>query len=166
MFKIILFWIRYTSIKLLEVVFILFSFFSGAVIIAHFLKHVLKINVIPFKWMLNDTKDGDYGAEWFLIKNKLKPGLYSAFLWWWRNPVWGFKHLLVPRQGKFKNLHIITFESTTENVLWWVNKKHKGKNHFYGTVNGQFNGRYSFTNDSYNIMLGHDKRYIFKYRRL
>ena len=99
-FKIILFWVRFALIKLLELVFILFSFFSGLVIIAHFLKHVLKVNVIPFKWMLNDTKDGDYGAEWFLIKNKLKPGLYSAFLWWWRNPVWGFKYLLIPEDRK------------------------------------------------------------------
>ena len=116
--------------------------------------------------MLNDTKDGDYGAEWFLIKNKLKPGLYSAFLWWWRNPVWGFKYLLIPEQGQFKDIHIITFKSTTSTVQPWVNKEERGKNHFYGTVNGQFNGRYSFTNNKYNLMMGHDKRYLFKYRRL
>jgi len=177
-FKIILFWIRFTFIKLLEVVFILFSFFSGAVIIAHFLKHVLNINIIPFKWMLNDTEDGDYAPDWFLeyINTKniptlwglitIKRGLYSAFWWWWRNPVWGFKHLLVPRQGQFKNLHIVTFNSTTSTVQPWVNKEERGKNHFYGTVNGQFNGRYSFTNNKYNLMMGHDKRYLFKYRRL
>ena len=165
-FKIILFWIRFASIKLLELVFILFSFFTGLVIIAHFLKHVLKVNVIPFKWMLNDTEDGDYAPNWFLIKNNLKPNLYSALWWWWRNPVWGFKYLLIPNQGSFRGIHIIKFDSTTKNVQPWVTKTERGTNHFYGTVNGQFNGRYSFTNDSYNIMLGHDTRYIFKYRRL
>jgi len=177
-FKIILFWVRFALIKLLELVFILFSFFSSLVIIAHFLKHVLKVNVIPFKWMLNDTEDGDYGAEWFLeyINTKniptllglitIKKGLYSAFWWWWRNPVWKFKYLLIPNQGSFRGIHIIKFDSTTKNVQPWVTKTERGTNHFYGTVNGQFNGRYSFTNDSYNIMLGHDTRYIFKYRRL
>ena len=116
--------------------------------------------------MLNDTEDGDYAPNWFLIKNNLKPNLYSAFWWWWRNPVWGFKYLLIPNQGIFENIYIIKFDSTTKNVQPWVTKTERGTNHFYGTVNGQFNGRYSFTNNKYNIMLGHDTRYILKFRRL
>jgi len=71
-----------------------FGFFSGAVIIAHILKHVFKVKT-KF-WLLNDTVDGDYGADWWLKREGLKPGLWSAFRWWWRNRAWNYFMLKVP----------------------------------------------------------------------
>jgi hypothetical protein len=47
-------------------------------------------------WLLNDTKDGDYGAQWWLLEKGLNPGLWSAFLWWWRNKAWNFYYLNRP----------------------------------------------------------------------
>ena len=71
-----------------------FGFISGLVIIAHILKHVFKVKT-KF-WLLNDTEDGDYGADWWLEREGLKPSLYSAFRWWWRNLAWNYLLLKTP----------------------------------------------------------------------
>jgi len=71
-----------------------FGFFTGSVIIAHILKHVFKVKT-KF-WLLNDTVDGDYGADWWLEREGLKPSLYSAFRWWWRNKAWNYYIKEVP----------------------------------------------------------------------
>ena len=103
------FWIRFA---LREIVYFLvwFSgFISGLVIISHIIKHVFKVK-IKF-WLLNDTVDGDYGADWWLKREGLKPGLWSAFRWWWRNKAWNFYTRTVPewdagRVDKFRVIEL------------------------------------------------------------
>lgn len=71
-----------------------FGFISTAVVWAHILKHVFKVKT-EF-WLLNDTEDGDYGADWWLKREGLKTNLYSAFRWWWRNRAWNYFMFKVP----------------------------------------------------------------------
>lgn len=164
---------KYIVNKLLELVFILLSFFSGGVIVAHFLKHVCKVNVIPFKWMLNDTVDGDYGGEWWLDKNDLEPSLWSAFLWWFRNPVWTFKYVIAPKPKTNKitviKTHIHNGRDLSGNpvsVLRWVNKELRGTNFVVFSQDNKEYFRFSHTNKIFNVMIGFEKRYIFKFRFL
>lgn len=44
---------------------------------------------------MNNTKDGDYGATWWLEEKGLTPGILSAIRWWFRNHSWNYirKHL-------------------------------------------------------------------------
>ncbi len=116
-------WIEYVIIHIQWVFIYLSGFFSAFVIICHFLKHVCKVR---FKfWLLNDTKDGDYGTDaWLRLINskkgikafrtlfglfELKKGLYSAFLWWWRNKAWNFYYLRKPywNAGKVDEFRVL-----------------------------------------------------------
>jgi len=87
-----------------------FGFISSAVLWAFILKHAFKVKWKM--WLLNDTVDGDFGTDsWIAAVNakkgikafrtlfglfKLKRGLYSAWLWWWRNHAWNYLMLTVP----------------------------------------------------------------------
>ncbi len=58
------------------------------VVVAFVLKHVFQVK---FKfWWLNDTVDGDWGAQWWLDREGLKPGTRSAIRWWFRNHSWNY----------------------------------------------------------------------------
>jgi hypothetical protein len=160
-----LYWGAFVFVKFLEMLFILFSFFSGAVIIAHVLKHYFKINVVPFKWMLNDTEDGDYGASWWLEREGLEPSLYSALRWWLRNPCWTFKYLMAPRGGGYENVNVY-FNSSQEHPLKWCSRKERATKYVTYEQNGQINARFSHTNALFNFMAGSgNNRYLLKLRR-
>lgn len=66
----------------------LFGFWSTLVVWEFVFKNVLKIP--GYYVFMNDTKDGDYGADWWLEDKGLKPGLLSALLWWKRNHSWNY----------------------------------------------------------------------------
>lgn len=89
------FWLKFALLHLLWFLVYSIGFFSGLVILCHFLKH--QCNVKWKFWLLNDTVDGDYGADWWLEKKGLKPSLWSAFCWWWRNKAYNFYLLFAPQ---------------------------------------------------------------------
>ncbi len=82
--------------------------FLGFVVIANF---ILK-NYLGYKGKLatcNSTKDGDFGADWWLKREGLKPSLWSAFLWWIRNHSESFLNAEVPEwnAGKVDEFRVI-----------------------------------------------------------
>ncbi len=162
-------WLRYFCIHLQWVVIYLSGFFTGFVIICHFLKHVCKLG---FKfWLLNDTKDGDFGTAAFirLINSKkglsafrtlfglfkLKKGLYSAFLWWWRNKAWNFYYLRKPfwSGGAVEDLRVIKctipeiymIQNGKYNAFTKANRKNRifGINYYAYRLNGKVFVSYS-----------------------
>lgn len=119
------------------------GFFTGLVILCHFLKHVC--NVKMKFWLLNDTVDGDYGEEEWLEDKGYEPGLWSAFCWWWRNKAWNFLNRTKPA---FKSGEADEFDTVINTIpkyqrrdgRWTkANKKHKiyGKNYFYFRLKGR-----------------------------
>lgn len=61
---------------------------SFGVVLAFIAKHVFQVK---FKfWWLNDTPDGDFGGQWWLDREGLKPGTRSAIRWWFRNHSWNY----------------------------------------------------------------------------
>lgn len=116
------FWLRFAGWHLLWFCIYVLGFFSGLVIIAHFLKHVCNVK-IKF-WLLNDTPDGDFGAEWWLIKKKLKPGLISAFLWWWRNKAWNFYYLNKPEWNAGQVEEFVLLHLTVDDIDMYVGNKY------------------------------------------
>lgn len=90
------FWIRYWKIILNWTSLSLLAFLSTAIIWAHILKHVFKWKT-EF-WILNDTVDGDYGADWWLKeKGHKKRNLWTAFNWWFRNHSWNWIRYFNPQ---------------------------------------------------------------------
>jgi len=78
------YWKKYIGVLLAWFSYSFFGVLTLMVFIDFYRKHHMgKNDHSPF---LNDGPDGDYGAEWWLIKYKLKPGTWSAIRWWLRNP--------------------------------------------------------------------------------
>lgn len=159
----ILYWLKYILVKfIIEGLFLIISIPLFPV--AYLLKHKAGVNIPPFKWMMNDTEDGDFGdANWRAERGITKDSFWVAWIWWWRNSNWNFKHLITPKQGKITDVRVITEE--VPPALSWVIQNERGTNHVYFKQGGQLNGRYSFTNNYINLMMGSEKRYIFKLRR-
>ncbi len=68
------------------------GFLSGVVLCNFILK-----NYLGYKGKLatcNDTKDGDFGAAWFMPS--FKRNSLTAFCWWFRNHSWNFLNAEVP----------------------------------------------------------------------
>lgn len=61
---------------------------TGGVVVAFIAKHHFG-SKFQF-WWLNDTEDGDWGAEWWLRDYGYKKGYWSAINWWFRNHSWNF----------------------------------------------------------------------------
>ena len=147
------FWIRFA---LREIVYFLvwFSgFISTAVIWAFILKHVFKVK-IKF-WLLNDTVDGDFGADWWLRREGLKPGLWSAFRWWWRNKAWNFYIRSVPEWNggevdDFWYLKRVDGKFTKANK----DKEIYGINYYCYRLNGKVFCNYSKATPSIEMQFG------------
>lgn len=159
-------WIEYIIIHIEWVFIYLSGFFTGFVIICHFLKHVCKVS---FKfWLLNDTVDGDYGTDAFirLINSKkdfrtlfglfkLNKGLYSAFLWWWRNKAWNFYYLRKPYWNGGEVDELLVIECTIAKIDMMENDVYNpftkasredgilGINHYAYRLNGKVFVSYS-----------------------
>lgn len=160
--RIVLCWIDWFIVKcILEGAFFIFSL--PLMPIAFSLKHDFRINIPPFKWMLNDTKDGDYGAQWWKDKHGIKKdSFWTAYRWWLRNSNWNFKLLFkTPPTGEI----IKVISNEVKSPLFWVNQKHRGTNHAYYWADKRLWPRYSFTNNVLNVYMGVESRYILKVRR-
>jgi len=154
------FWIRFA---LREVIYFLvwsIGFISTAVIWAFILKHVFKVK-IKF-WLLNDTVDGDFGADWWLQREGLKPGLWSAFRWWWRNKAWNFYLRSVPEWNAGKVYEFWYIKNTIklyERVDGRFTKANKDKeiygiNYYCYRLNGKVFCNYSKASPSIEMQFG------------
>lgn len=158
------FWLRFAGIKLIEGIFFLFSlpFFIPAFL----LKHKLKINIPPFKWMLNETEDGDFGDEPWRKRNGLKDGSFKTFLlWWFRNPNWNFKLLFKPKNHA-NNTVFQVIKNDVGDPFHWMEQDERGTNFLYYEIDGTIYSRYSHTNKVFNIQAGSaGLRYNLKIRK-
>ncbi|AVR43788.1 hypothetical protein C7S20_00040 [Christiangramia fulva] len=148
-----------------------FGFITTAVIWAFILKHVFKVKT-KF-WLLNDTKDGDWGDPKELAKKRLllkenAPALFKWFIkldgaiWWWlRNHSWNYISRYKPEWNggsnegfeiiknttPFSNEYIISRKGIFEQkgIYTWLTKhmKIEGELEVAYIVNGKLECRYS-----------------------
>ena len=150
------FWIRFALREIVYLLVWVFGFFSGLVIISHILKHVFKVKM-KF-WLLNDTVDGDFGADWWLKREGLKPGLWSAFRWWWRNKAWNFYRLNVPEWNAGEVDYFWCIKNTIEFDGKWI-KANKDKgiygiNYYCYKLNGKVFCNYSEATPDIEMQFG------------
>ena len=150
------YWIRFALREIVYFLVWVFGFFSGVVIIAHILKHVFKVRM-KF-WLLNDTVDGDFGADWWLKREGLKPSLWSAFRWWWRNKAWNFYRLNVPEWNAGKADEFWCIKNTIKFDGKWI-KANKDKgiygiNYYCYKLNGKVFCNYSKASPSIEMQFG------------
>ena len=151
-----LFWIGFA---LREVIYFLvwsIGFISTAVVWAFILKHVFKVE--RKMWLLNDTVDGDFGADWWLQREGLKPGLWSAFRWWWRNKAWNFYIRSVPEWNAGKVDEFWCIKNTIRFDGKWI-KANKSKgiygiNYYCYKLNGKVFCNYSKASQSIEMQFG------------
>ncbi len=142
---------------------IVFFYIEWALIkIAHFTISVLGFPFLPIAlilkykfgvkgiWLLNDTKDGDFGDPKELEKsghtNKPK---WFKFIWWWKeNHSWNFILLFNPPWYGGEVEKFLTIKNTLESTdrFDWANKDEKnyGVNHCYYGIDGLVYGRFSY----------------------
>jgi len=154
------FWIRFASREIVYFLVWFSGFISTAVIWAFILKHVFKVK-IKF-WLLNDTVDGDFGAGWWLRREGLTHGLWSAFRWWWRNKAWNFYIRSVPEwnAGKVDEFWVIKdtikFSNRTDGRFTKANidKGIYGINYYCYKLNGKVFCNYSKATPSIEMQFG------------
>lgn len=161
--KKIKYWLKYLIVILGWFSVSFFGFISGAVIIAFILKH--KLGSRTEYWLLNDTEDGDYGGTWWLEKKDLNPSLYSAFLWWLRNPSWNYiEKFKQPSTASKERVCVLypkglndpkNLDKYADLMLWSNHKKSiYGKRIIYYQVGKVFCGRFSYANKWFTLQLG------------
>jgi hypothetical protein len=94
------------------------------------LKYLFNVKGI---WILNDHEGGDFGEKWWLDKKGLKPGLWSAILWWFRNHCWNFYKLFNPDWNNGEvyeyEIRINTTNIPESETIWvWCSKYATKKN--------------------------------------
>lgn len=116
-------------------------------------------------WLLNDTVDGDFGAEWWLKETGLKNKFIRAIRWWLRNSVWNLKLLTAPKwTGEYDVVQVI--KNDVSNPLHWITQYERGTNFVYYEVEGMLYFRFSHSNKLFNVHFGMTgERYSFKLRR-
>jgi hypothetical protein len=143
---------------------------SGVVVCNFILK-----NYLGYKGKMatcNDTEptfiEGDFGANWWLKENNLKPGLWSAFRWFWRNHSWNFiSRFNPPWKGgavdinEFGEEEFLVIESTvkqTKEYGRWTRANKAagiyGVNHIAYRINGRVMCQYSKATKTYQIQKG------------
>jgi hypothetical protein len=85
------------------------------------LKYLFKVKDI---WLLNDTKDGDFGNDpnW---KHYGKPKIITFFLWFLRNHSWNFYRKFLPdfrRGGEIFEYRVITNTTSNKTILMWCRR--------------------------------------------
>lgn len=165
-------WLKWAGVKLLHFFVAVFGF--PLLLFAFLLKYGFDVKGL---WLLNDTKDGDFGGfQWklqklrkFPIKNRLIIKIYLAVLWYLRNSVWNLKNLTAPKwTAEYTIIKIVKNE--VGNPWRWVNQADRGTNFIYKEVAGQLQFMYSHSNDVFNCQFGmisrkENARYNFKFRR-
>ncbi len=139
----------------------LFGFLSGGVIIAFILKH--KFNWKFKFWWLNDTPDGDFGADWWLKEKGLKPGLWSAFLWFWRNHSYNYYLRFKPGWKGGEADDFKTIKNTVKGNRWRrASKENPGVKYIAYKIDGKVYCQWSFANKFIQIQLGGGSEYRFR----
>lgn len=137
-----------------------FGFISTAVIWAFVLKHVFKVK--RDFWLLNDTVDGDFGAEWWLKEKGLKPSLWSAFQWWFRNHSWNYIRKFNPpwNAGQTEEFQVIKNTLSKTDPDYGKFTRADKKNQIYGTnyiayrIDGEVYCQYSHANRLFTFQIG------------
>lgn len=154
--------------------------------IGHFITAVLGFPFLPIAfalkywfgvkniWLLNDTKDGDFGdPEWklrklrkFPIKSRLIRKLYLLILWYLRNSLWNLKLLTAPKWDVDDYQIVYTVKNEVGHPMTWVTQEDRGTNFVWFRSHGLLFFRYS-SSGKFNIQAGAaGERYNFKIRRV
>lgn len=151
------FWNRWDLIMIRWFLVSAFGLLSTAVIWAFILKHYCGVKT-KF-WLLNDTVDGDFGAEWWLKEKGWTPGLWSAFHWWRRNHSWNYICKFAPEWegGNTQERRIIrsTIDHEKHGFFTWCSKDGVHGLHYVAyRINGKVYCRYSQANKKREKIFG------------
>lgn len=167
--KTFLYFIKILLVLLSWFLISLIGFLSGAVIIAHILKHKFGVKGL---WLQNDTEDGDFGADWWIRKvnntrNRVnlwglitvKKGLWSAFCWWFRNHSWNFIELFSQPNTADREkviVHYANYNLNRGHYLKWAHHKEGvyGWNFIKYTAEGIYCIRFSYANSWFTFQIG------------
>lgn len=157
------FWIEWFIVQVGYFIVIITGLFFAP--IAYLLRYALKWKQNPLSLYLND--ETDFGEDWWLMRERLEPGLWSAVRWWLRNPAWSFiKSIEIPTHREIYDIRTIKRTITTGHKLTNANRDKGiyGVNHVYYRLNdGKVYGRYSRANKKRELMLGvGNRRYVLR----
>jgi len=127
-------------------------------------------------WLFNDTKDGDFGAEWWLKETGHSKGLWSAFLWWWINHSWNYIRQFIPewkkgevdKNSEGKDIFIAIKDTLNKKTDYGRWTRASGKDVIFGTnyiafkINGKTYCQYSYANKYFTLQLGGGSEYRFR----
>jgi hypothetical protein len=140
----------------------LIGILSGGLVISFILKNYLGVK---YKfWWLNDTLDGDFGADWWLKEKGLKKGIWSAISWFGRNHSWNYISQFKPHWNAGKIDEFLVIENTINCILsrnritkWTRADKEKkiyGKNYIAYRIDGKTYCQWSYACKWFHIQLG------------
>jgi hypothetical protein len=162
--EILNFWCKWALVQLLYVPFVILSITLFP--LAYLFRYHIGWDL--FWILLNDTEDGDFGAEWWLKREGLTEGFFTAWLWTIRNPAWNYHSLVKPEwTGEYTDVRTIKNTFNTKNPLLWASHEigFIGTNHVYYRVNGEVYGRFSWASKTKTFQAGtNGKRYQAKWR--
>lgn len=146
------FWIRYAAII---ISFIPMSILSIVLFPVSYLFRY-KIKKDWFKLLLNDTVDGDFGADWWLEENNLTKSFWSAWRWTCRNSAWNYKISIKPKWNGGKTDWFKTVKNTLVGKWTWADrdKGYYGFNHCYYIIENIMYGRLSYATEYFELQLG------------
>lgn len=125
-------------------------------------------------WLLNDTKDGDFGDPAELRKAGRNPGrTFGNFMWWWfRNHSWNYNRKFIPNWngGQAEDFRIIRTSLTNEQIernrwAWCYQNGWHGYHYIAARINGKIECRFSEANDKMQRQMGsggNEYRFRFK----
>jgi hypothetical protein len=158
------FWFRFFGVQFLYLLAIIPSIVLFPV--SYFFRYVIKRDW--FWLLLNSTEDGDFGADWWLNREKLNKSFWSAWRWTIRNPAWNFHELIKPEwNGTYTDVRTINNTIGGKNPLVWASHYAGvyGLNHVYYRVNGKVYGRFGYAKKGTTIQAGTTgNRYNLKFR--
>jgi len=120
-------------------------------------------------WFFNDTKDGDFGADWWIKKyNYENKSKFTRFiLWWKRNIVWNFIRQFKPywKGGEAEDFRTIksTVKDSEKYGRWTrADKENQGIKYIAYKIDGKVYCQWSFANKLIQIQLGGGSEYRFR----
>ncbi len=165
------YWNRY---DLFIILWNLVSFFGVILIFPIPISYLLKYKFgVKGLWLLNDTKDGDFGDPEELKKAGRKEGrTIGNFIWWWkRNHSWNFNRKFTPEWngGDVKDFRIIMqiLPTGSDKFTWCSKDGVHGINYIAYRVNGKVEVRYSRAGENHEKQLGSGgNEYRFKIKNI